>query len=83
MYQFSMYYLAQYQKMIDDTNNNNPNQNIAIPKNKEDYLNTIKERAKRKNKTQVKTFGKRMKTDLQKQLNTLNNYLLIVIISKN
>ena len=69
MYQFSMYYLAQYQKMIDDTNNKNPNQKIAVPKNKEDYLNAVKEGIKAKHKTQVKTFSKGIKNDLQKQLN--------------
>ena len=71
MYQFSMYYLAQYQKMLDDTNNKVPNQNVVLPNNKDDYLNKIKEGIRKKNKDKtVQTFSKGLKSDLQKQLNT-------------
>ena len=49
MYQFSMYYLAQYQQMVEDTNKKEPAKNIVSPLNKEDYLKTVKEKQRKKN----------------------------------
>ena len=74
MYQFSMYYLDRYQKMIEDTNNKVPNQNNINPKNKKEYLNTLKEKQRKKNlnKDSVNSFTKGIKSDLQKKL---NNYI--------
>ena len=79
MYQFSMYYLAQYQQMVEDTNKKEPAKNIVSPLNKEDYLKTVKEKQRKKNlnKEEVNSFSKSLKTDLKLQLNTylekLNN----------
>ena len=74
MYQFSMYYLAQYQQMLEDTNKKEPNKNIVTPNNKKEYLNTVKEKRRKKNQKEdtVNSFSKSLKTDLKLQL---NNYL--------
>ena len=52
-YQFSMYYLDRYQKMVEETNilNNNPNK--ISPENENDYIKEIKEQNKKKNKEQI------------------------------
>ena len=74
LYQFSMYYLAQYQQMLEDTNKKEPSKDIVLPKNKKEYLNTMKEKKRRKTKMEdtVNSFSKSLKTDLKLQL---NNYL--------
>ena len=53
IYQFSMYYLDRYQKMVEETNilNNNPNK--ISPENENDYIKEIKEQNKKKNKEQI------------------------------
>ena len=81
MYLFSMYYLAQYQQVMEDTNRKIPNKNIVSPINKEEYLKTVKENINiQNNKTDnVQTFIKGIKKDLQKQL---DNYLETVNVSK-
>ena len=52
-YQFSMYYLDRYQKMVEETNilKNNPNK--ISPENENDYIKEIKEQNKKKNKEQI------------------------------
>ena len=80
MYQFSMYYLAQYQKVMEDTNKKLPNQNIISPDNKKEYLKAVNENLNAKmKKDTVKTFSKGIKKDLQKQL---DNYMESIKINK-
>ena len=71
MYQFSMYYLDRYQKMVEETNIANQNPNNVSPDNQKEYIKAIKDKDRTKtiNKDQLinKSFTKGIKNDLHKQ----------------
>ena len=68
LYQFSMYYLDKYQKVIDDSNllNNNPN-NIS-PENKDEYIEALKSNSDNKVPKLKKNYMEGIKNGLNKQI---------------
>ena len=74
IYQFSMYYLDRYQKMVEETNilNNNPNK--ISPENENDYIKEIKEQNKKKNKEQIiNNFTNGIKNNLKNKIDDYFN----------
>ncbi len=74
MYQFSMYYLDRYQKMVEETNILNSNPNNISPENKSEYIKEIKVQNKEKNKeVSLSNFTEGIKKDLKKQMDDYLN----------
>ena len=77
IYQFSMYYLDKYQKMVEETNILNQNPNNISPDNQKEYLKELidKKRSKTIIKDQLaqRNFKEGLKKDYNKQLETFVN----------
>ena len=67
MYQFSMYYLDKYLKMMEESNLLYKNPNKVNPEDKEEYLKELKIKNKKDNDLQG-SFTEGIKKDLSKQL---------------
>ena len=71
MYQFSMYYLDRYQKMVEESNRLTQNPNNVSPENKNEYIKAIKDNKNSLNKELInKSYTTAIKNDLKKQLNS-------------
>ena len=69
MYQFSMYYLDRYQKMVEDSNLEVHNPNNILPENHEDYIKALKEKKKTCVSEYINnSFSKGIKKDLKKRM---------------
>ena len=69
MYQFSMYYLDRYQKMVEDSNLQVQNPNNVSPDDQENYLKLLKERKRTMVKENINdNINKGIKKDLKKRL---------------
>ena len=68
MYQFSMYYLGRYQKMMEESNLLAQNPNNVSPENKDEYIKALKSKSKNKDLNLSTSFSKGLKKDLNKSL---------------
>ena len=69
LYQFSMYYLDKYQKVIDDSNLLNKNPNNILPENKNEYMKAIQSKSNNQVLKLKKSYMEGIKNGLNMQVN--------------